>query len=1111
MASDHFPSDHFQCCDITTLVRWILAGEERGVILGLHRDLFFRPGPDNRLTLERYGRRLDSPLGVAAGPHTQLAQNIISAWLTGARYMELKTVQVLDELNVTKPCIDMADEGYNCEWSQELKLDQSFDEYLNAWIILHLLQDRMFGSLANGPGFIFNMSVGYNLEGILSPTVQRFLDRMADCRADKEEKIAALAAFYPRVTELDIPDCISDNITVSTMHGCPPDEVEKIGRYFIEERGLKTTIKLNPTLLGPERVRGILNDELGFPVWVPDLAFEHDLKYPDGVALIKALTQAAEENDTVFNLKLTNTLETSNRDQNLPDSEGMVYMSGRALHPISINLAARLQAEFNGKLDISFSAGVDCFNLARTIACGLKPVTVCSDILKPGGYGRLSQYLEELDRALTEVGARTIDDYTTTVSGNSGAINQAALANLRDYAARVTAEAVFARENHPYPIIRNERPLPKFDCAAAPCVTACPAGQEIPRYLDYTAQGRLTDALAVILATNPLPNVQGKVCDHPCQLKCTRSNYDQPLLIREIKRHAAERAHGTVKLRPGPGNGLSAAIIGGGPTGLTCAHYLALAGFRVDVFETKAFPGGMAADGIPVFRLDDGSLEKDIRAILDLGVNLHTSQTIDAARFNELRNSHDCLYIAVGAQISSPLDIPGIDAAGVIDQLDFLSRVRRGEGPGLGLAGARVAVIGGGNSAMDAARTALRLVGRDGEVTIVYRRTRDQMPADMEEIEAALREGIVLRELYAPKSVQIADGRVSGLKVKPMDLGPVDDSGRPRPVESGRPDESLALDFIIPAIGQRVELDFLPGGRLETRPGSLETGLDNVFAGGDAVRGASSLIKAIADGRRAAGAIIARAGMESTTAVSPTDDRRPDWDRLMVAQARRVPAVEIPEIDPGGAPGFDLCIDTLSPEAARAEAGRCLQCDIFCNVCTTVCPNRANLALGSEPFTIPVQTARVDGQGVAIETVDHVRVNQHFQIVNLADFCNECGNCTTFCPSAGSPFRDKPRFHLTRESFEASATGCLFSGPERMEIKNGDALAVVEFREKGYLYRNGRMEVELEGDLTAAAVRLIDPAAAGGPVNISDAAEAAALFRLTKDSPPFNLLPRENH
>ena len=428
-------SDKFWGCDIETLLQWILVEERQGQIFGIRKELFFTPSENDPFRMSRYGQLLETPLGVAAGPHTQLSQNLIAAWLTGARYLELKTVQVLDELEVTKPCIDMTDEGYNCEWSQELKLDQSFDEYLNAWIILHILKDKFGWSTSKERGFIFNMSVGYNLEGILSPTVQRFLDRMQDCAQEKSAKIECLAEFYPRVKELDIPNRISDNITISTMHGCPPDEVEKIGRYFVSERKFNTTIKLNPTLLGPERLRGILNEKLGFETAVPDLAFEHDLKYSDGVSLIRALLADAQKSGVAFNIKLTNTLETANQEQNLPKNEKMVYMSGRALHPISINLAARLQAEFEGALDISFSAGTDCFNFADVIACNLRPVTICSDILKPGGYGRLSQYLAELSRACKQAGANTLEELIRSRGGET--LQVADLAQARNKVSRI--------------------------------------------------------------------------------------------------------------------------------------------------------------------------------------------------------------------------------------------------------------------------------------------------------------------------------------------------------------------------------------------------------------------------------------------------------------------------------------------------------------------------------------------------------------------------------------------------------------------------------------------------------------------------------------------------
>jgi putative selenate reductase len=1015
-------SDKFTPCNIKKLLQWILSEEKQGQIFGIRKELFFVPRPDDVFKMTRYGQLLETPIGVAAGPHTQLSQNIISAWLTGARYIELKTVQTLDELEVTKPCIDMTDEGYNCEWSQELKLEQSFDEYLNAWIILHILKDRFEWGQADSRGFIFNMSVGYNLEGILNPNVQTFLNNMVDCSVQKTAKIESLAGIYPRVKDLDIPDQISDNLTVSTMHGCPPDEIEKIGRYFIEDRRFNTTIKLNPTLLGPEHLRRILNNELGFEVDVPDEAFGHDLKYEAGVTLITALLESAATTGVEFNLKLTNTLETTNQDQNLPDNENMVYMSGRALHPISINLARRLQEEFNGELDISFSAGTDCFNIANVMACNLRPVTVCSDILKPGGYGRLGQYLEEIAEAISAAGADSIDRFIQSRAELEDR-TRAGLNNLNAYADAVAAGDAYSKSKFPYDSIKTPRELKTFDCIQAPCVTTCPASQDIPAYLHYTATGNYQKALDVILETNPFPNMQGMVCDHLCQYKCTRLNYDNPLLIREIKRFIAKQPGLKTTREPAALNGLKVAILGAGPSGLACAYFLALNGFAVDVYETKDIPGGMAADGIPAFRLDDDSLQKDIEGILALGVQVHYGTKIDLERFEELRNTYDYVYVAVGAQKGLNLGIPGEDAPGVLDQISFLKAVRRGHPPDLGN---NVVVIGGGNSAMDAARAAKRLVGPVGNVKIVYRRTMEEMPADLEEIQAALDEDIHLIELTAPECLLVEGGRVKSNVCFKMELGEKDASGRPRPIKLEGTEFEIETDSVISAIGQRVELDFFPEEELQTNPLTMETQLPEVFAGGDAVRGASTLIRAIGDGQRVANAIIKKAAAQFKVPPVKTE-RETDSAGLQINQARRQFGTKIPEIALDQRFNFELVTETLDDASAQREAKRCLQCDLMCNICTTVCPNRANLYFHMDPMEFNFQRAIRQNQQIHIEDVESVRIGQSFQIINIGDFCNECGNCSTFCPTSGEPYRVKPKFYLTSKSFAEETNGYMLA------------------------------------------------------------------------------------
>jgi putative selenate reductase len=576
----------FSILPLSKLLSYIDFENAQKPILGIPDELIFNP-VDRRLFTERYGKTLHIPLGVAAGPHTQLAQNIVSAWLCGARYIELKTVQTLDELEISKPCIDASDEAYNCEWSQELKINESFDQYLNAWIIIHLIAHKR--GLDN-IGTIFNMSAGYNLEGILKDNMQWFFSKMKNCKIEKEEKLNSITAKYPWVQDVVIPDCISDNITLSTMHGCPPDEIENIANYLLNNLKLHTTVKLNPTLLGKQEVNEIISKS-GFNIKVPDSAFEHDLKYHEAVEIIKNLDKNAKSSNLNFGVKLTNTLETLNIKKVLPSTEKTHYMSGRALHPIGVKLALMLQQEFKGELDISFSAGADCYNFPELIACNLQPVTVCTDILKPGGYFRLKQYSENLIDELNKTKSESISDYISSKSGLKNK-NEAIIENLKNYLGHVLDNDYYKFNQFKETNIKTDRTLNFFDCINAPCVDNCPTNQDIPSYMYFTSQKEYNKALEVITETNPFPNVTGKICDHPCQLKCTRMNYDEPLKIREIKRFVSESAVRESKAAT-PKNRINVSVIGAGPSGLSCAYYLSKKGVNVTIYEKKSYSGGM--------------------------------------------------------------------------------------------------------------------------------------------------------------------------------------------------------------------------------------------------------------------------------------------------------------------------------------------------------------------------------------------------------------------------------------------------------------------------------------------------------------------------------------
>lgn len=1046
-------SDYFTRLPFVKLLEWIKGEENSEAMFGIHRDLFFRPSETDVFRIKRYGKVLETPIGVAAGPHTQLSQNIISAWLTGARYIELKTVQVLDELDVTKPCIDMEDIGFNCEWSQELKLEDSFDEYLNAFIVLFILKQRFDFSNSAGPGFLFNMSVGYNLEGVKSASVQKFLDKMVHSETLIRDKIVQVRHLFPEVQDIVFPRSISDNVTISTMHGCPPEEIEQIARYFIEERKLNTTIKLNPTLLGPEKVRDILNDRLGFDITVPDIAFDHDLKMEAGVILIQNLRDAAEKSGVEFNLKLTNTLETENRTDTLPEKERMVYMSGRALHAISINLASELQEQFDGTLDISFSAGADCYNVADILACGIKPITVCTDILKPGGYGRLAQYLTEINNRFGKKRAVDLTDFIAGTAESDSELRYQALDNLKKYAKKVLSEERYTKESFPWKNIKTARPLNPFDCIKAPCMETCPTGQDIPAYMRLTAQSNYDKALRVILETNPLPGIQGLVCDHPCSYKCTRINYDNPLLIREIKRFVSDKSEYIGLPEPLEDNGLYVAIIGAGPSGLSAACFLRLRGFAVTVFEEGKQAGGMATKAIPFYRLDDRRKNRDIERIMATGLTIKYLEKIDEIKFRELRDKYDYVYIAIGATAAVKLRVKGADAAGVFDQLTFLSAVKAHKEITIGR---NIVVIGGGNSAMDAARTAKRLADDESKVTLLYRRTVKEMPADPDEVTAAACEGIKIRELISPESIVVEKGHIQKIRCFRMKLGKTDLSGRPRPEIIEGSLFEIETDMIITALGQQVVAPFFPG-ELQINPETRETLLDNVYAGGDAVRGASTLIRAIADGRFAAENIAKKAGIHIGSDFIKTLNNR----NLALKKATRNYGVTIPETDLSERSGFDLVTRTLDEEQAITEARRCLSCDLICDVCVSVCPNRANVAYKSECFTTGIYNASQKNGKISLSKTDTFKINQGNQVLNIGDFCNECGNCATFCPTKGAPYKDKPKFYLDENNFNTEKSGYLLKGSVLIKKINGKMMSLTE-HEKSYLFENDKVTVSLD-------------------------------------------------
>jgi NADH-quinone oxidoreductase subunit F len=484
----------------------------------------------------------------------------------------------------------------------------------------------------------------------------------------------------------------------------------------------------------------------------------------------------------------------------------------------------------------------------------------------------------------------------------------------------------------------REKRCPAVVCSAlfkAPCIHTCPVEMDIPTYVTLARLGRLEEAYQVLLRTNPFPSVCGRVCDHKCELKCRRGTLDDPVHIKAIKRYITDHAPMPKQERVSPSRKERIAVVGAGPSGLAAARELALRGYPVTVFEELPEAGGMLLWGIPEYRLPRDVLKKEIQAILDLGVELRCNTKVGREiSWDELKREFEAFYLAVGAHRSVKLGVEGEELEGVYGAVEFLRRVNLGEPPPLG---EKVAVIGGGNSAIDAARCALRLGAR--EVTILYRRLRADMPAQEEEIKAAEEEGVEIRYLAAPVKFLGEDSRLRQILCQQMALGDFDSSGRRRPVPVQGEDFLVEADSALIAIGQMPVLPFPSdgdeikvsrGGLIQTLAGSKTRVSESmIFAGGDAVSGPDTVIGAIAAGKTAAreidSAIRARNGEEPFLEPAEPEIQIP----MEVVETPQGPRVAMPHKDPQGRiRDFTEVELGLPEELIVGEASRCMRCDI---------------------------------------------------------------------------------------------------------------------------------------------------------------------------------------
>ncbi len=932
----------------------------------------------NKAEYNLFGEKMETVFGPAAGPHTQLTQNIVASYFAGSRFFELKTVQKLDgeDLPVPKPCIRANDECYNTEWSTELYIPQAYEEYVKAWFALKVIAKEF--ELGDPDGFIFNMSVGYDLEGIKTPKIDKFIEGMKNAANEPifAECKAVLKEMLPEFKHIDeafinsISPNVCRSVTLSTLHGCPPDEIERIATYLITEKHLNTFIKCNPTLLGYEYARKTM-DDMGYDYVVfDDFHFRDDLQYSDAVPMIHRLLKLADERDLSFGVKLTNTFPVTITRKELPGNE--MYMSGRSLYPLTISVAEKLTKDFDGKLRISFSGGIDALNIQNLFECGIWPITMATTFLKPGGYGRMVQIAENLEKSAEKLGHGSNTqfggvDVEKVIKLREQAINDPR--HIKEYKPNESGEnnKLYRGMIKPENSRKMKEPLPMLDCFTAPCSDACPIHQNIPEYIRLCDEGKFDKALEVILEQNPLPFITGTICSHRCMGKCTRQFFESSVNIRNKKLIAATHGYDSVikSLKASASTGEKAAVVGGGPAGMAAAYFLARAGVAVTLFEKREKLGGIVRYVIPEFRISHEAIDKDASLLKAMGVEIKTGCEIKDIK--QLKaEGYKYIILATGAYKKSAMRIEGEPA---VNSLEFLEMCKSGNISNKEY----VVTVGGGNTAMDCARAAKRISGNK-ESYLVYRRTTEYMPADSEELIMALDDGVKLLELANPESY---DGKK--LVLRKMELGTPDESGRRSPVATDKTFE-LNCDMLVTAIGEKVDDTILENNGI-TRTEGIATSDDSIKVIGDFLGGPATVVEAIRDAKEAVKALVGYDFSYFTADYSKENIKRLEEKKL-----------------------------TLREDCDDSCHSRCLECSSYCENCVTVCPNRANIEIRTASDKMP-------------------------QILHIDIMCNECGNCATFCPYAGSPYLDKLTLFADKDGMENSKNNGFYADGDKVTVR----------------------------------------------------------------------------
>ncbi len=846
-----------------------------GTVFGV-KD-FYKAG---RARLPIFGMRIENPVGPGAGPATQMAQGIIVAYVSGARFIELKTV-FPESGEGEKPSVSTDGCTYFSERPSELSIGEAFNEYVKAWYAIKLISTAF--ELGVPEGFVFNMSVGGSLEDLKSEKMNAFIEGLKSAEYTKVWRECENWA-RAHMDELDgvdntyisdISPNVSASVTFVPKPGLSAGEIEDCARYLIEEKRLHTFVRLDPGLLGYYTIRGIL-DINGYPdIEISKEKIEAEAAYDDIKPALLRLQSAADALRLEFGVKVCDGLLTEDSEEKAVSGG---RLTGRALFPIAFSLAEKIANDFGGGLRICFSGGADYYTATKLFNAGIWPITIVSDLIRPGGLKRLKQVAEDISKC----------DYAHF----SGILTS----DLPDI-----EKDVYSGGRYKNPGLSKAKkakvPIPYAYCFKAQCRAVCPLGQDIPLITRLIKNGKSLEALRVIFERNPMPFTVETLCPHPCVDACSRRFYECPLSINTENLKAAKNAcfdlldETELKSRAGE----PIAVVGCGPAGLATACFLARQGANVTVFDKEWRPGGAVTKYIPDFRISDADVEWDVTLIQALGIDMELGEEVTSIK--ELREKgFEKVVLALGAGSQKPLKF----AFGKNQPaLAFLERFKRErEALEEEIAG-NVVVIGGGHSAVAAARCAKRLPSVD-RVTLVFDKPESEMTASPSEIAALKKEGIFLSSSLIPGGV-----RGGYLLCHKSALGEPDEKTGIRHVLDTGEKDKVPADLAINAVGE--ECDSPLFDEIDAK----------VYLVGNANFGRTeTLPEVIADAQRLA-AKIAHCHYDKYMPDNETEDRS-----FMEKRGK-------------------LCEDCKK----CAEGDRCLECESVCEFCVESCPNRANISL----------------------------------------------------------------------------------------------------------------------------------------------------------------------